>query len=190
VKRAAILIALSACSDFATPSNLDRPQIIAVRSSPASLAPGESALLEVLVAGPDGVIDASAEWELLTGDATLQDNVLSTSTEVTGEVTVKATVDGLTAEKRVGLGEHRENPTIEIGDDIAVAPDSVVPLAADVSVADPRVTWYATCGEIERYRDAVTELDTGDEPCAGWVIAVGRDEVLGVGWDLIRIAVE
>jgi hypothetical protein len=93
VKRCLVLVVVAACSDFATPSNLDRPQIIAVRSSPPSIAPGESAQLDALVAGPDGVIDADVEWELLGGEATLQQGLLTTSNNATGDVLIKATSD-------------------------------------------------------------------------------------------------
>jgi hypothetical protein len=66
----------------------------------------------------------------------------------------------------------------------------VVPLIAEVTAPSPRVTWDATCGEIERYRDAATELTSGDEACDGWLIAVGRDASLGVAWQVVRLIVE
>lgn len=52
------LIALSiGCNDFATPAELDRPQVLAIVAEPPALAAGERAALSVVVAGPEGQIE-------------------------------------------------------------------------------------------------------------------------------------
>jgi hypothetical protein len=44
------------CTEFATPAELDRPQILAIVAEPPAVRPGESSTLTILVAGPDGAI--------------------------------------------------------------------------------------------------------------------------------------
>jgi hypothetical protein len=51
------------CTEFATPAELDRPQILAIVAEPPAVAPGDSAELSLVVAGPDGQIDDfEVEW--------------------------------------------------------------------------------------------------------------------------------
>jgi len=51
------------CGDLATPSELARPQVLAVRADPPGLAEGARAELSILLAGPDGLIDdAQVAW--------------------------------------------------------------------------------------------------------------------------------
>jgi hypothetical protein len=63
---AAALPALAACEDFATPSDLDRPQIIAIIAEPPMIAPGEASALTVVMAGPAGILPTpEVRWTVL-----------------------------------------------------------------------------------------------------------------------------
>ncbi|GAB4568146.1 MAG: hypothetical protein Tsb0020_21260 [Haliangiales bacterium] len=55
---AAVATAAGACEEFATPAELAGPQILAVQTKPPAVRPGERVALEILVAGPDGEIEA------------------------------------------------------------------------------------------------------------------------------------
>ncbi len=54
----ALGILLTGCSEFATPAELSKPQILAIRADPPSIGPGETSELSILVADHDGEIPA------------------------------------------------------------------------------------------------------------------------------------
>lgn len=58
------LAALAACTDFATPAQLERPTIIAVVADPPIVQPGGQARLTVVVADQTGVLAVPSEWTL------------------------------------------------------------------------------------------------------------------------------
>jgi hypothetical protein len=63
-----LVLAASGCEDpLKDAQRLEEPRVIGVRvsaeSGPASLVPGQSALVDVLVAGPDGPVDARLAYE-------------------------------------------------------------------------------------------------------------------------------
>jgi hypothetical protein len=61
----AVAPALPACSDFASPSALPKPTVLAVIADPPLVAPGGTTALTVVVAGPDGVVTPDAiTWSL------------------------------------------------------------------------------------------------------------------------------
>ena len=56
----------TACSDFANPSELTKPTVLAVIADPPLVAPGAATSLSVVMAGPDGPLDPSAvQWQLI-----------------------------------------------------------------------------------------------------------------------------
>ncbi len=56
----------SACDDFATPAELEKPQIVAVRAEPPAVAPGQTSELSLLLLGPDGEVDdAEISWSVV-----------------------------------------------------------------------------------------------------------------------------
>jgi hypothetical protein len=57
-------------------------------------------------------------------------------------------------------------------------------------VESPQASWFATVGEIELYRRNPTELVAPPDPDRGWLIAVLRDGVGGVTWQVVTLAVE
>ncbi len=55
------------CDDFATPAELDRPQILGIAADPPAVALGETTALSIYVAGPDGeVVDPEVVWEVVS----------------------------------------------------------------------------------------------------------------------------
>ncbi len=139
------LVALlaSGCTDLATPAELVRPQILAVRAVPPGIAEGGVSELSILIAGPAGVIeDAQVSWAVaeptpelpaigeieIDGDGVawyIPPPRVGSPTVTTIEATV--TVDDsptLVALKGIGLGLNQPtaNPAIA---DLLVNGDSV-----------------------------------------------------------------
>ena len=207
---AAAVCFLGGCTDFDLPSALTREQIIAVRSTPSALEPGSRGELEAVVAGPDGVVEEPVlSWSI----DPLMAGVSSASIEVDddgrawlavdedaapGGVVIVLEVAGedgpITARKTVEVTDQaRENPGpmgLEAEGQpvvaaVEVAAGASIELAASAESADePRYSWYATVGEIERFRHNPTELVAPAEPAEGWLIAVVRDDAGGVAWEI------
>ncbi|MEM9489850.1 MAG: hypothetical protein AAGC55_11935 [Myxococcota bacterium] len=59
------------CEGFgATPAELAKTQILAIRAEPPGIRPGETATLSILVADPDGAVaDPDVSWELVSDTA-------------------------------------------------------------------------------------------------------------------------
>lgn len=198
--------ALSACSDFKTASQLSKPQIIALRTEPAGVTPGERARLIALTAGPNGIIATDASWSLwsdanasIETDAdeswlNIPDGADEQTVQLFAEVSLPENV--LSGTKSVPvLGATHANPVIvdvivegepvPVGQAIRLSADQVADL--DVETVPPagdgaRVTWYATIGEIELYRRTPTELLAPVEAETGWLIVVFRDGNGGITW--------
>jgi hypothetical protein len=211
---AAVVAVASGCADFALPSALSREQVVAVRASPAAVPAGERAMLEALVAGPDGVVDdvaltvslaapaagcaididdAGAAWLVVEAGAEASEIQLA----MTAATPAGATLDAI---KRVTVGAAaRRNPEVvaleadseAIDGALSVTRGSEIALAAvlDDPAAD-RVSWFTSAGDIESYRDNPTTLVAADEPRSGVLIAVGRDDLGGVGWRVVTLVVE
>lgn len=201
------------CTDFDLPSALSREQIVAVRSSPAVLQPGARAELDALVASPDGVVDgADLRWSLAAPVAgasieedgegvwlVLADGAAAESVEVVLDVTTSSGEE-LAASKVVPIADEiRDNPGpmgLEadgraIGDGLQLAPGATALLHAELDgVESPQVSWFATLGEIERYRRNPTEIVAPPDPDHGWLIAVLRDGAGGVTWQVVTLDVE
>jgi hypothetical protein len=209
----AILILVSGCTDFDLPSALTREQIVAVRSTPASLAPGGRARLDALIAGPDGVVeDAELTWSITepSDGASIEvddegtwlqvaDDIAPGPVGITLAVTAPSGTE-TTALKQVDVGEPRDNPGPmglmadgqSIADDeLRVPVQAAIPLSAQVEGADDaQFSWYATVGEIELYRRNPTELVAPEAPEQGWLITVVRDGEGGVNWQIVSLVVE
>jgi hypothetical protein len=191
VKRVALLL-LAACSDFDPPSALTRPQVLAVRATPAAIAPGERAKLDALVAGPDGVLAPVLAWRVDAGPAALDGDWLVA--QEPGDVALALDAGGLAAEKVVAVGERRDNP--ELGpvtaDGAAIGAELRVPRGATVALAAsaPSIRWYATIGAIDLHRLAATELVAPAEPGRGTLVVVARDDRGGVTWQIASIFVD
>lgn len=126
--------AAAACTDFATPNQLEKTTIIAVVSEPPVVRPGETAALSVVVADATGVLTAPAtSWALveaypgvppmgaITGDASGATYAAPATVPDRGDippidvasVTVETATGPLTAIKAVGVVElAAANPAI------------------------------------------------------------------------------
>ena len=214
----AIAVASAGCEDFATPAELDRPQILAMASEPASVAPGERARLSLLVAGPEGPIAPDAvTWRLTTtpgvpelgrverdgaetwyvAPAAVDDD--PTGTLIQADVTAGDAV--LIGVKAMVVSElELENPAVTalerdgaaIGDpELRVRRGVRFELAVALepeATDDLEVSWYSTSLTIEKYRSHPTEVEVPDDAEDGWLVAVARDRG-GVGWLAIPVAV-
>lgn len=202
---AAALLLIAGCDDFATPSELAAPRIIALAAEPAAIGPGAEGVLEAVVAGPGGLMASRVTWAVETpvdGVTLWSDGVDHIAvgagvgeTAITLRAEVDAGGDRLVGvrELRVG-GETRANPAIDLAIGGDAAPD-VLELAAGVDsdielVADPApasfepgdVSWFATAGEIPHYRRNPAVLEAPADPADGVLLAVYRDGQGGVAW--------
>ncbi len=213
----AIAVASSGCKDFATPADLDRPQIIAIASDPASVRPGERARLSLLVAGPDGPIAPDdVTWSVSTepgipqlgqvereGDETFYlapDSVDEDPTGTLVEAVVAAGDSELTGVKAMVVTRlELENPVVTAieRDGAPVDEELVVRRGAHFELAvaiepepteDLEVAWYSTSIAIDKYKSQPTEVEVLDDAEDGWLIAVARDRG-GVGWRAIPVRI-
>ena len=57
------------CNDLATPAELVRPQVLAIRADPPAIPPGEASALSILVADQDGAVPSpEVTWEATAGN--------------------------------------------------------------------------------------------------------------------------
>lgn len=177
-------LAAAGCSDLANPSELARPQILAVRAQPPGLAEGERAELTLLLAGPDGIIDdAEVSWSVAEPSPELpavgeieidgDGRVWYVPPEIVGTpslTSVEATAivpdsPALVALKGIGIGLNRstQNPVIE---DLLVGGQSI-----------------ADGGSVTIQTGATVELDVLGEPLPtndfiiSWYATVGEIEL-------------
>ena len=206
-----LALGMLACSELSTPADLDREQILAVRATPRTLVPGESVVLDALLAGPGGRFRSETTWQLASDVTGVEMETLES-----GELLIRAdeslsTGEGFDIELQVALADgdalrarkHVEvaptataNPVIRSVrvDGVAVENDGaltlqgkVVALAVD---AEPTTTvaWYTSLGEIRYYRDANTSLEiAGEESGEGLLAVVVRDREGGVTWHICLI---
>jgi hypothetical protein len=204
---------LTACTDFATPSELSHPQIIAIRATPPLVAAGERAELSVLVAGPNGRIEPRAvTWRgriEVVGETvwyTAPDDVQPGGIFEELAATVEL-ADGteLAAVKSIGVGLPlaADNPSITevradgqamaAGDAIVLDLERTITLDLSVEPAptdDAIFSWYSTAGEIDLYRRSPTELAALDEPATGALFVVYRDGFGGIDWRELALRIE
>lgn len=202
------------CSEFETPAELYKPQIVALRADPPVVAPGQSTALTALVAGPSGVMTPPVSWHVPSAAAIIEDGDEASPRLVVpdgasaGIIELVATVDaggdslvGVRAIEIVETG--RVNPSIielrvgqtlsEPGEPIAVPVDGEIELDVRVAPEAPEgssVSWYANVGTIDLYRRAPTSLRAPDSPGAGTLIVVYRDGRGGVAWQTRTLSVE
>lgn len=182
---------------------LDRPRVLAIRSEPPALAPGETHTLTAYVFAVDGELDWSlcAEAWRPTDPPSCPDEAIelgrgnpltTTLPELDSGWVLAAPVDGsaLPAAKRLEAGTDAANPEVSgITTETPSPGDSEIELR--VALADERdpaelvVSWYTTGGELETKRTLASEpvLLTIEEPATPVrVIAIVRETAGGTGW--------
>lgn len=192
------------CDDFDSPAELKHNQIIAVQSTPASVALGETAELSLLLfdeegapisaplatwsveqpgAEPMGEISIAGDVVSYTAPATLIEApaIVSIKLEVeVGDETLYATkflpVGGPTLSNPVvtAITVNGEPQTSEV---VLVA-GSEVTLGIETEGAlgsAPTFAWYARPGTIDEYRSAETTMVVPEAPGEGWLVVVVRD---------------
>jgi hypothetical protein len=213
MKRTVFLV-LAACTEPTTlePWQLDHDRVVAVRSEPPHIAPGEVALIDALLAhegGPTTVevtrhataadapgdlfsavhfnidrwqIDGPDEAHLAAARAELG---LPDGAPVPLDVTVEFS-GPLYALKTVWLGDSRANPpapAFSYGPELAVGSEHALVFAPPPGRS---VRWLTSCGTLV---DATEPLATHivDEACEGELVLVLRDADGGVAWQVLPI---
>jgi hypothetical protein len=211
-------LSLVACDDFASPAELSRPQILAIQSEPASVSPGESTELTLLVANTKGPVESPVvTWSIQSnfeqadeGEIVVNDGratyiapatVPQTPTLVTLEAQVEQDGETLIGVKGILIGgPSLVNPTITAItlNDTAADSELVLNTGRESTLAvelesppsaDATYAWYASTGVIDAYRSSPTTIVAPDEPGEGWIVAVVRDRG-GIAFHAIETRVE
>ena len=208
MKRALILLVACTQSPVAPEAwQLDQDRVVAVRSTPPRLAPGEHALVDALMAHADGptTIEIPStmtaahsplfqavnfifdHWEVIGPDedalaAARAELGLAAGAPVSLDVTVIfGPLDGahVTTHKQIWLGESAANPALP---DIQIDP---IALARDLALAADAtdVRWLTSCGTL-RASDEPNAILRIDEPCSGELAVVVRDGLGGTVWQI------
>ncbi|HSD89488.1 MAG TPA: hypothetical protein VLB44_18285 [Kofleriaceae bacterium] len=212
MKRALLMLAMAACvPDSDPPWQIDHDRIVAVRSDPPAILPGEIARLDVLVAhagGPTTIeqplaasapdqslytavhfyldhwqVDGPDEMQLAAARAELG---LADGAPVPLDITLRV-AGPLYAQKRVLLGATAQNPILpNVTIDGAPAGTTVAletRHTARLLIEAPDVRWLTSCGELADDHAAQATLVTGDA-CTGELVVVARDGNGGVAWQV------
>ena len=200
------LAVLTACDSKPEVARLDHAQILAVRSEPAQVAPGERAKIDVL-AGDDSGAVFEAEPQMVTafskttGPLAVEHAadgwyVTANGPEI-ATVGVALTIDGTEwrATKSLVVNATAPNPTIRTmqidGADVEELKATVgtKPALSVVVEGDLKYAWYSSVGDLEKYRQPIAFLDA-DEAADGQIVIVVRDDAGGVSWQLLPARVE
>lgn len=148
------------CEEFATPAELDRPQILAIAAEPPAVRPGESSTITILVAGPEGAVEEPAVTWRATSISPEVPPVGTVSVGNDGSVTylapdtqpadnpalalVEASVEAgrespLVGNKAIAVGSIvLANPTVTVfeadGADLSTAPELALRVGTPVSL--------------------------------------------------------
>ncbi len=201
-----LFLSLAACAE-AEEARLDRAQILAVRSEPAHVAPGEKARIDILAGDESGAVyETDPETLVAIGDQgplAVEDTpdgwfVTAGATPDIANLVVTLTIDGLEwpATKVLVINEHAENPGVAMAIDGAQATEMIAQvgtkpeLTAVPSGREPfTFAWYSSVGDLELYRQPTAVLDAATRT-EGTLLLVVRDNVGGVNWQVLPARVE
>jgi len=194
----------TACADTSELAALDRAQILAVRTEPANVAPGERARIDVLASDATGAVFEASPDTVTAGALAVERTpdgwyVTAGSSPAHPTITVTLALDGseLAAEKALVVGETVANPRIAAmqidgtAGAALVAPAGTRPsLAVTSEGREPmRYAWYSSVGDLEYYRQPTAILDAAT-PATGTIVIVVRDGAGGVDWQLLPATIE
>jgi len=211
-----VLALLAGCPALPTSAGLGEPEILAIVADPPCVAPGGSATLAVLVAGPSGtLVPDRVSWSVPDGDAASISMTSAgapvvdagatatrgTSVEIDVDVAIGSTE--LRGFRTLAIGDGCANPTIDAVDvggtvqppatTIDVPAGSDVALDVDVTggiASTGIVSWYSTAGAIDLYRQTPTTLAVTSQPGAAVLYVVYRDGLGGVTWRAYAVEVD
>jgi hypothetical protein len=208
-----ILFCFAACSAPAElePWQLDHERIVAVRSEPPHITPGEIAIIDALIAHdsapttlerPGNAAAVSAPGDLFAAvhfyidhwqiDGPDETRLAAARTELGlpdgAPVPLEVTLEfpgPLYAKKIVWLGDSRANPArpaFSYGPDVATGEHTL----AFGPPPGGSVRWLTSCGSL-RDDGAPTATHIVDGVCEGELVLVVRDDAGGVVWQVLPI---
>ena len=203
MKRIIFLLALAACDAAPELARLDHAQILAVRSEPAAVAPGERAKIELLAGDDSGAVfeaDPDAVTSTLAVERTADGwYVTAGATPEIATIGVALEIDGVVwrATKSLVVNATAENPRINsmqidgaASEELVAATGTKPSLTVTGEGTEPfKYAWYSSVGDLEKYRQPTAILDAA-EPAEGHVVIVVRDASGGVSWQLLPARVE
>lgn len=188
----AAALPVAGCVDGAAPSLLDRDRVLAVRASPAHLAPGQVAPLDVLVGRADGGIAVIPPDRVeVEGDGAAATEQMLAATEEGW--TVSCPPEEVLAELRAAQGLSPDDPLpvplaiqVQVGDELLTATKWVHlgsqggnPVIDGISLAGAAPASGGTvsirAGEEIEIAAAVTEVS--GEPSFAWYSSAGEIEL-------------
>ncbi len=204
-----LLSLLVACDAAPEAARLDHAQILAVRTEPAAIAPGERVKVDLLAGDDSGAVfeaepDTVTAISKTTGPLAVEHAadgwyVTANGTAEIATIAVTLTIDDVEwrATKSLVVSATAANPTIETMQIDGAASDALVAAAGTkpaLSVvgrgAEPLTyAWYSSVGDLEKYRQPTAFLDASD-PAEGQIVIVVRDDAGGVSWQLVPARVE
>jgi len=203
----AALSALAACDAAPELARLDHAQILAVRSEPAAVAPGERAKIDILAGDDAGNVfeakpDSVTAFSRTTGPLAVERTadgwyVTANGAAEIATIAVSLSIDGVEwkATKSLVVNAPASNPTITTmqidgadADDV-IAPVGTKPSLTVIAEGDLKYAWYSSVGDLEKYRQPTAILDAA-EAAEGHVVIVVRDPNGGVSWKLLPARVE
>ena len=200
MKRIICLLALAACDATPELARLDHAQILAVRTEPAAVAPGERARIDVLAGDDAGNVFEVAPDRVtaaLPVERTPDGWFVTAGDPAIATLAVALEIDGVEwrATKSLVVNARTENPriaTMQIdgadSEELVVAAGTK-PTLAVVAEGELKYAWYSSVGDLELYRQPSAILDAA-EPAEGHVVIVVRDAAGGVSWKLLPARVE
>ena len=203
MKRLVLLVSLAACTEASEPARLDHAEILAVRATPAHVAPGGRAKIDLLAANDAGDVFEAAADTLTAGELAVEraaDGWYVTAGTAPGLATldVALAIDGVSwrATKQLVIAAPADNPqvaTMQVDGadsvELSAAVGTTPTLAVRASGGELSYAWYSSVGDLEHYRTAEAVLDA-DAPAEGAIVVVVRDAVGGVTWQLLPARVE
>lgn len=199
--KAILFLLLAACDAAPELARLDHAQILAVRTDPASVAPGERARVDILAGDESGAVYEAVPDTLsargLAVEHTAEGWFVTANGPEIATLEVALAIDGTEwrATKSLVVNTRTENPRITTMQIDGAASDELVaqvgtkPALSITAEGELKYAWYSSVGDLELYRQPSAILDAA-EPATGHVVIVVRDAAGGVTWKLLPARVQ
>lgn len=203
----ATLFVLAACDATPEVARLDHAQILAVRTEPATVAPGQRARIDVLAGDESGAVYEAVPDQVqvssrTTGPLAVEHTpegwfVTANAAAEIATIEVALHIDGSEwrATKSLVVNTTTDNPritTMQIDGaetEELVAAVGTKPSLSVIAEGELKYAWYSSVGDLELYRQPSAILDAA-APATGHVVLVVRDPEGGVTWKLLPARVE